>query len=187
MKSLPISGPSRHSTEDVFAALVQALTGLSENRVRPRWQPKPPKAPGPEVDWCAVGIVRRSAPPVSEVRRVRLPDGTESSRVETHELLEVLASFYGPQADELALALREGLQVEENRYPLREANMAYVQAGPLTHVPELVNMKFVYRVDLPLTFRRGPAHMERSTPPEGSVHINPIESVPLCGLCAVSR
>lgn len=187
MNNLPIAGPSRQSAEDVLTALVQALTGLPENLVRPRWQPKPPKVPGPEVTWCAVGIVRRCAPPVSEVRRVRLPGGTESSRVETHELLEVLASFYGPQADELALALREGLQVEENRYPLREANMAYVQNGPLTHVPERVNMRFIYRVDVPLTFRRGPAHMERTAPPEGAVHINPIESVPLCGLCAVSR
>lgn len=176
----PTPGPSRQSTEDVLTALVVALTGLPENLVRPRYQPDPPKAPKPDVNWCAVGIARRSAPPVSEVRRVRLPGGSEVSRVETHETLEVLASFYGPQSDEMALALREGLQVESNRYPLREANMAYVQCGELAHVPELVNLKFLYRVDVPLTLRRGPALPERNKPVEGTVDVPPIETVPLC-------
>lgn len=187
MTTTPAQGPSRQSTEDVFTTLIVALTGLSENLVRPRFQPDPPKAPKPEITWCAVGIKQRSAPPVSVVRRIRQADGSEISRVETHETLEVLASFYGPLADELAIALREGLQVEANRYPLRDANIVYVQCGVLTHVPEFVNMRFLYRVDLPLTFRRGPAHPKRHLSPEGMANVPPIETVPLCGGCQTSR
>lgn len=187
MSTLPCPGPTRLQTEDVLTELVTRLTGLPEDLVRPRDQPKPPKVPPLNVSWCAVGILRRGTPGASPVQRVRQPDGTVTAQVDTHEALEVLVSFYGPRAGELATALREGLQLEENRYPLRLANISFVQSGDIVSAREFANMRWVYREDMPLTFRRGPAHQERGKPQEGTVTINTIESVPLCGGCQTSR
>lgn len=177
----PVPGPTLETTEDVLHDLIAALTGLPGNLVRPRWQPRPAKTPGPGTSWCALGVTARTSPG-SQVRV-----DADDIRVETHEVLDVLVSFYGPQAPALALAVREGLRVSLNREGLRAANMAFVGAGQMVRAPELVNTAWLNRVDLPLTFRRGPARRVRGKRPEGAVDIPTIDSVPVCGLCAADR
>lgn len=183
MIARPAPGPGHEATEDVLHDLVVGLTGLPGDLVRPRWQPRPPQTPSPDTSWCALGVTGRDSPG-SQLRSTA--DG-EGWAVETHETLDVLISFYGPQASALALAVREGLRVPLNRETLRAANMALVRAGQMANAPELVNNAWLRRVDLPLTFRRGPAHAVRGQRPEGAVDVPAIDSVPVCGLCGTSR
>ena len=178
---IPVPGPALDMTEDVLHDLIVALTGLPGDRVRARWQPRPAKTPGPDTSWCALGVTARTSPG-SQLRA-----DADDMRVETHEVLDVLVSFYGPQASALALAVREGLRVPLNREGLRAANMAFIGAGQMVNAPELAATAWLNRVDLPLTFRRGPAHRVRGARPEGAVDIPTIDSVPVCGLCAADR
>lgn len=180
---IPVPGPGREAEEDELHDLIAALCGLPGHLVRPRWQAEPPRQPEPGTDWCAFGVIGRDAPG-SQTRHERGRDGQGRSVVETHETLDILASFYGPHAQSKAVALREGLHVEQNRAELRaRANLALVRAGAMTAVPELVLQRWVQRQDLPLTFRRGPL----PGTDEGGVDVRHIAEARACGLCALSR
>lgn len=137
----------------VVQALVAGVTGLPGDRVRPRWQPTQPRMPEITVDWCAVGVT------VTDTERGTAyinHDGTAEGHDDLvrHEQLEVLASFYGPSAVRNAALLRDGLQIAQNRAALDTQGMAFVEAGPVRTVPELVNEQWLRRCDLSLTLRR---------------------------------
>jgi hypothetical protein len=71
-----------------------------------------------------------------------------------NEELDVLCSFYGLSATRYASRLRDGWQIAQNREALQLAGAGFIAAGEMTTVPDLVNNIWVYRVDLPLSFRR---------------------------------
>lgn len=137
----------------VVQALVAGVTGLPGDLVRTRWQPTQPRVPEASMDWCAVGVVltdtERGTAYVAH-------DGTGQGHDDLvrHEQLDVLASFYGPNAARNAAMLRDGLQIPQNREALGADGLAFVDAGPLRTVPELVNQQWIRRVDLPITLRR---------------------------------
>lgn len=174
----PAPGPDEATLEDVLHDMVCGLTDLAGHLVRPRWQPKPPVAPGPDVDWCALGIVSQDAPGGAAWHE------GGATRLEVHERLDVLCSFYGPHARALARSLRDGLWIEQNRAVLREgANLALVQVGGITAAPELADGRWLRRQDMMLTFTRGPWPESR----EGTVNIKDLKTVQACGLCGRSR
>lgn len=176
----PGAGPDEEALEDALHDMVCGLTGITGRLVRPRWQPKPPVTPGPEVSWCALGIVSQGAPGGAAWH-----EGGHT-RLEVHETLVVMCSFYGPHARALARALRNGLWIEQNRAMLREtANIALVRVGDITGAPELVDGRWLRRQDIMLTLTRGPWPDE--TLKEGATDIKDIESVQACGLCGRSR
>lgn len=178
----PAPGPGEAALEDALHDMVCGLTGLDGRMVRPRWQPRPPAAPGPEVDWCAVGIVGESAPGGAAWHE----DG--QTRLEVHETLTVMCSFYGPGARTLARALRDGLWLEQNRAMLREsANLALVRVGDIIQAPELVNARWLRRQDVTLTLTRGPWADGSGGLTEGAADIKDLASVQACGLCGRSR
>lgn len=140
--------------QDVLTAMVAGITGLAGQMVRPRWQPKPPKQPENHIPWCAVGIPDEDHDRFSAV--VHEGDGDDGQGVDTvitWETLDVLASFYGPGARDLAARLRDGLCIEQNRAPLRAAGLALAEVGRMVKVPEVVNSQWLARVDLTLTLR----------------------------------
>lgn len=175
---VPTATTSRERTEDVLHGLIVGLTGLPGSLLRPRWQSKTPTLPGPDVTWGAFGITSRDMPNFPQV--VQLDD--DRAQVLVHETLQVLVSFYGPGAEDMAVLLRDALHVSQNREPLYRQGMAFVQAGSVISVPELVAMRWISRVDIPLTFRRGPAAPGRGE--EGQrervISIHTILDVPLC-------
>lgn len=175
---IPQAGPDGAWLEDALHDAVCGLTGLPGKDVRPRWQPEPPKTPGAERDWCAVGVINQGAPGGTAWH-----EGGET-RLEVHERLIVLCSFYGPRASALARALRDGLFIEQNRAVLREsANLAFVEAGDIIPAPELVNFRWIRRQDIQVTLTRGP----RLESGEGRADIRDLRSVRACGLCGRSR
>ena len=177
---VPAPGLSRRQIEDLLNSLIAALTGIPGSLVRPRWQPDPPEIPERHVNWCAFGIMRREMPNFPQVEHDGEGDGT--SRVLTHETLHCLASFYGPDAEDKALALRSGLHVGQNREPLYHEGMAFVEAGELSYLPELGqhSMRWKPRCDLPLVFRRGPAPQGKGQAAEGEIAVLNIKEVPSC-------
>ena len=70
------------------------------------------------------------------------------------QVLEMLVSFYGPNADSFAELLVDGLSVAQNWEYLYPQDMALVATGDPATVPELVKERWLYRVDVPVTLRR---------------------------------
>ena len=172
----PTPGPDEDALENALHAMVCGLTGLPGPMVRPRWQPSPPKTPGPDQHWCAFGLINEGAPGGAAWHQ----GGT--TRLEVHERLVVMCSFYGPQARALARALRDGLYVERNRSLLRDlGNHVFVRAGHIVPAAELVNLRWLRRQDITITLTRGPQ------PDEGRADIKDIASAKACGLCGRSR
>ncbi len=178
----PAPGPEAQVEEDALQALVCGLTGLPGPLARPRWQPNPPKVPGPEINWCAFGVINGGAPGGTAWHE----DG--ETRLEVHERLIVMFSFYGPGACGNAKALRNGLFIEQNRAMLRSlANMAFVNAGDIIPAPELVGGKWIRRQDIQITLTRGPEMVDEKPGDEGRTDIKDLDSVQACGLCGRSR
>jgi len=147
----------RSQVEDLLHDLIAGITGLPDQSVRPRWQADPPKQPPLDADWCAFGVVGRETPQYPQV--VHDGEGEGSGRVLVHEQLRIVASFYGPRAEELAVTLRAGLMIPQNREPLFRAGMGLVEVGALAYVPELTNARWRPRCDVPLIVAKGPDDM----------------------------
>lgn len=132
--------------------LVRGITGLPSGMVRPRWQAIPPKQPDVTADWCACGIV--DIRPDFGTVTIHHPEGLGSDEIQRHETVELLLSFYGPNAYGYASLMRDGVQVAQNREALRAAGMALLEAGRILSAPDLVNGQWVKRADLTLAVRR---------------------------------
>ncbi len=148
------AGPSDilESVEDVLHDLIAGITGLPGAMVRPRAQAEPANTPGKNADWCAFGVMSSTPYTYPQIKHYGEDGGYDD--VIVHEELAVLASFYGPRHYAFAALLHAGLHVPQNREILRPNGLAFVKAGGITRLPELVMAGFRARADLPLTFRR---------------------------------
>lgn len=137
-------------------AMVVGITGLPGAMVRPRWQPTPPAQPAITVDWAAIGVTRQR--PVDHigaiVHRSDADGGLGADELQRHEEIELLASFYGPNAQGFASRLRDGLSIGQNREALAAQDIAFVACGEIVHAPELVQTRWRRRADLAVTLRR---------------------------------
>ena len=132
--------------------LVVGITGLPGNMVRPRWQPVVPKQPDPSTDWCAIGVVDFESDDFPS--EVHVSTGNGSDTQSDHETLNVMASFYGPNAMRNAKILRSGLYVNQNLDTLSANDMALLEAKRIVTAPELINQQWIRRFDLTVIFRR---------------------------------
>jgi hypothetical protein len=135
-----------------FQEWIVGLTGLPGKMVRPRWQPEPPNIPTEGTDWLAFGITNRTADTFAV--ELHPPLGPDYNQIRRHEVLDILVSIYGPNADNYAHLLREGMALAQNREPLSLNSMGLVGSGSVQTVPELVKDKWFYRVDMPFSIRR---------------------------------
>jgi hypothetical protein len=128
------------------------ITGLDGTLIRPRWQPEPPAIPAFGTDWMAFGITRRKGDTFTST--IHDPTGNGNDSVYRQEVLDILCTFYGPDADNYASLLREGLFVSQNREVLQLNNFGLVEVGEAIAVPELIKERWTYRVDMKVTLRR---------------------------------
>lgn len=135
-----------------FQKAVRGITGLPGQFVRPRWQPNPPKQPEPNVDWCAIGVTMVMADAGPYIEHIGAGDGQD--QYQRHEDIELACTFYGPNGQRNALTLRDGLGIPQNIEALNSAGLAFVDAGEIRQVPELVNQQWIKRHDMALRFRR---------------------------------
>lgn len=160
------AGLSREALENALQAWIVGLTELPAPMVRPRFQAKPPKQPRHDVNWCAFGVT------ANQPEGAQLVQGEDAARLDQWELLTGLASFYGPDGEDLARTLLVRAQVPQNRVMLRAAGLVLVECGQRVRVPELIGETWLDRHDLPMTLRRGPVAGE------GAVAIRTITSAP---------
>ncbi|MDH0030319.1 MULTISPECIES: hypothetical protein [unclassified Acinetobacter] len=138
--------PSDEQLEDILQVHVVNLTGLEPSLVRPRWQPTSPKLPEPNITWAAIGVTESNDPDSPYI--------DDGGNVSNHETFEVLASFYGPQAEAKAKLFKTGLAIPQNNRQLKQHGMTFVRTQPLRTVPELLNQQWLRRYDLSFTMRR---------------------------------
>ena len=136
----------------IFQQMIVGITALPGNMVRPRWQPNPPKQPEPTVNWCALGIAVQTLDDGPAI--VHNGAGNGSDTYIRHEQIDVLASFYGPNAMQNAQLLSDGLAIPQNLEQLKAQDMNSVDTGQIRAAPDLINEQWVRRYDLELTFRR---------------------------------
>jgi len=156
----PTEGPE---LDALFQQLIEGLTGLPTELVRPRWQPVDPKQPERNVNWCALGVESIDADdgPAIGQEAGQLDDNfvlDEStigpSGYIRHETISVLATFYGPQGQRYAAQTRDGVAIPQNVQSLLDADAVFVDCGPIVSAPELINQLWFKRYDLSMTFRR---------------------------------
>lgn len=134
---------------DFFHDWIAGITGMVVGNIRPRWQPEPPDLPLDGIDWMFFGITNREADVnIAEIHYAG------KDQVRRQEVLTIMASFYGPNADNNAHVLREGMQVAQNREILLLNNMGFVESGDTVSMPEMIKQKWTYRVDLEFRIRR---------------------------------
>jgi len=132
--------------------VIVGVTGLANELVRPAWQRNPPPRPNHDVLWCGFGVLNQTAEAGgSFVKELDTGLGAEQQRTESFDLL---CSVYGSGCAGLAAAIRDGLEISQNREQLFLAEMTYVGSGQVVRLPELVNEIWYERADVTLTFRR---------------------------------
>lgn len=132
--------------------LLRGVTGLPGDLVRPSWQENPPPIPAYGTDWLAYGVTARRVE-AGEPWQAEKTDGTGSA-LRRHEMLDVQLTAYGNNAEAILAALRDGLDVAQNREQLFLASVTVADFGQIVHAPELVNERWWNRADAILTLRR---------------------------------
>jgi hypothetical protein len=145
--------------DDQLTAFLQkmfaGLSGIDGALVRPRWQSIPPNQPDIATNWLAIGIQNRSADTFAfEMHDPNAAGGNGADIVNRNEQLDILCSFYGPQAAGLAARVREGFAVPQNREALQTAGMALVECTDLIAAPALINERWYRRYDMTVRIRR---------------------------------
>ena len=134
-------------------ALVVGITGLDDTLVRPRWQPVVPKQPGRTIDWCAIGVITTAPDDTAAIIHTSAA-GVEQDTLQRHEVIEVMASFYGPNANGYLARLRDGLSIAQNREALQAQGLGFIATDRTTKAGDFVNQGWIGRSDIVLRFRR---------------------------------
>jgi len=150
-----VTSPSYDAALELFfQAVVVGVTGMTPSLVRRRWQPVPPAQPEATVDWASIGITY-----IEALNPVVLHDGAANSgngqsNMTTQECVNVLCTFYGPDAWGNAAALRDGLWIGQNREQLFLNGVALQDIGRIVKAAELVNEVWIPRSDIGIEFER---------------------------------
>lgn len=147
----PIIPVDDDALDAVFQVLVTSITGLPGNYVRPRWQPVPQKQPEPNVNWCAIGVVDADDTDCPWI--VYDPANNQEDYLDD-ETVDVMASFYGPSAQQFRRFMCAGINIPQNTEQLLAYAIRFTGRGPMRMMSELVNQQWRRRYDVMFSFRR---------------------------------
>lgn len=153
---IPVSTPvvTDAQLDAIFQKFVVGVTGLPGSLVRPRWARVPAPVPAdPDTDWAALGVMPITADDNAYVQHITDVDNGIDVLIR-HEVVEVLASFYGAHGQKNALLCRDALWIGNNRDMLAVQGIGFVDVGSVNPLPEQVNQQWLRRYDLSMRFRR---------------------------------
>ena len=84
----------------------------------------------------------------------RVYPGDESAEQWSHETIDILVCFYGPQGMTVATRFRDGLFVSQNNDELKNSDLTLLDCGRIFNLPELINNQWVRRYDIAVRLRR---------------------------------
>lgn len=161
VNSIPYQVPLEdQALDDFFQILVSGITGLPGTNIRPRYQEtEVPNIPDYGTDWAAIGVMNIDSddyPYVQHYDDISYTSGTFAfDQMIRHENIEVLVSFYGPNAGNNCSILRDGLYIPQNFEYLTLAGMGLTAAGPhMQKVPQQIKTKWWNRYDIYLYIKR---------------------------------
>lgn len=131
--------------DDFFHDVIAGVTGLDNKLVRPRWQKNPPSIPDFDANWCGFGCGETRADTFAY---------EAVGQVIRHEEVDILCSFYGPNADGYAALLRDGLALSQNRFALDANAVGLIEAIGPRSFGEQVKEQWITRADLVVRVRR---------------------------------
>jgi hypothetical protein len=149
----PLQPLADDAFDDFLHDVVAGITGFDPTLVRPRWEPEPAPRPDISVNWGAFGVTETITD--FEPWVGHFPNsGNGYDALQAHELVTVLCSFYGPNAEQYCSFLQRGLYVDQNRAALRANGVGLVAVSGLTRAAEFVKERWWPRSDLDITLRR---------------------------------
>lgn len=137
---------------DFMHDVIVGVTGIANGNVRPAFQKNPPARPSHSVNWCGFRIDNQI--PEAGGAYIEEKTGGAGATQQRHESFELACAFYGPNCRGYAQALRDNLEIQQNREFMYLAGMAFIDAGPLSQNAEQVHEEWYDRADIVLTFRR---------------------------------
>jgi hypothetical protein len=155
----PPPPPTGEQITRALQKLVMALADLPGTLVRPRWQPMPPSQPQADVTWASIGVTAVEADDFPSIRH----DGVGTfpgalapgvDRMQRHATLTVVATFYGPEAETCAAALRDALYMPQNWSPMMALGLKLREVRDLARAPEIINQQWIDRFDLQIMVRQ---------------------------------
>jgi len=154
--------PGGVTLQQFIQRIICGITGLGQTVVRPKWQVNPPKQlPNPEDNYCMfrVSIHKPDANAYLETYdETVIVEEVETeisyTKMQRHEELAVLCSFYGSNCELNAANLRDGFQVEQNLAVMRTAKIGFKETSDSTYVPELHGQVWFPRCDITVYLRR---------------------------------
>jgi hypothetical protein len=136
--------------------IVVGVTGMLGASVRPRWQPEPVNIPDFGIDWAAIGIVSRTRDAFAAVIHMKDVSGTYDGIdvVYRNQILEIMCSFYGPDAEANSELFAMGMQVAQNRETLLAAGYGLISVDDAVTTSDLLHDRWVPRIDVTFRVRR---------------------------------
>lgn len=135
--------------QDFLHGLVVGVTGMDGEVVRPRWQQEPPNLPEATVNWVAIGEVD-----FEQDTYAAFVQGEEVTTLRRHEVVQVVASFYGPNSGGFAGLFCDGLQVAQNREVMVANGYGFANTGVIAQAPALINQVWWRKYDVPFWIKR---------------------------------
>ncbi len=139
--------------EDFIQGVIAGITGYPNDLVRPQGQPVPPQQPPLTTDWCSFHPYEERDLNVRG-QTYHDPTGDGSDVFSRTVQNRILVSFYGPNAWFYAGAFCDGLCIAQNRYELQAASMGVIHIGSRRSFHELINEKWLERVDIDWVINR---------------------------------
>lgn len=142
--------PRQLTLGQFLQTVIVGISGIDGTLVRPKWQINPPKQPDIDQDWIGFGINVLTPDTYGFVGM----DSSGATSTQRQEAIEVGLSIYGPNGLDVAGLIVDGFQIQQNLEALRSANMGFVETSPVRQVPDLVNERWINRVEMAIILRR---------------------------------
>lgn len=140
--------------------LVVGLTAMPGTMVFPRWQLNPPNQPDATKDWAAIGCLKRTRDTFAAVLHSTDSNNffDSSDTVFRNQILEILCSFYGPDAEGNSELFAMGLAIAQNREAMQLNGFGLVEVADSLIVPALIKEQWIMGIDVSFRLRRQQAY-----------------------------